>query len=155
MMIGLDSSNLSKLPEKSLQDENLKVDAFLGWELAQNRVLLYLMALNVGPDQRLKLAMQAYERAKTRAKTKYEAVPVAMISLRQILVEHNIVPDVNPDFSAQIWRNWAGRYAGYAPANTCLAKGVSVSALAMPPIHRQSMPPAMLQFTGRRRVRPR
>lgn len=146
---------LSDPPEKEPESTNPATDAGKDWEPAQDRVLLYLKALNVGPDQRLILAMQAYERAVRQAKSGRAAVRAAMISLRQIMAERNLVPDSDIDFSARIWRKWVDRYRGYSLENAGLREGLSVSALAMPPIRRQTMPAAALQFSSRRRLPPR
>jgi hypothetical protein len=147
--------HLSDFPEKAPQSANPAEDAARDWEPAQDRVLLYLKGLSVGPDQRLSLAMQAYERAFRQAKSDRTAVRAAMVALRQILVERNIVPDADIDFNARNWRKWIERYRGYSLGNAGLREGLPVSALAMPPIQRRSMPAAALQFAGGRRVPPR
>jgi hypothetical protein len=146
---------LSDPPEKEPESTNPAADAGKDWEPAQDRVLLYLKALNVGPDQRLILATQAYERAVRQAKTGGPAARAAMIALRQIMAERNLVPDSEIDFSARIWRKWVERYRGYPLENAGLKEGLPVSASAMPSIRRRSMPAAALQFAGRRRVPPR
>jgi hypothetical protein len=150
-----DSPHLSDSLKKGPESESIEPDAIIDWELAQDRVLLYLRALNVGPDKHLTLAMQAYERAGTQAKTNRKAVTEAMISLRQILVERNIIPESGIDFCARIWHRWARRYPGYSFENSGFAEQKSLSVSALPPIHRRPMPPATLQFRLRRRVLPR
>jgi hypothetical protein len=126
--------------------------AFRDWELAQDRVLLYLRALNVAPQQRLTLAMQALERARTRAESNRAVVPEAMISLRQILVEHEIVSASEVDFSTRSWCAWARRCADHLPETSCCSGADPVSALAAPPVRRQSMRAAAMRFSRRGRV---
>ena len=101
---------LSGLLEKRRESEEFSQDALIDWELAQNRILLYLRASNIDPDQCLMLAMRAYKRAQKNVTGKREPVADAMISLRKILMERNIIPDQDIDFGAPNWRKWAQRF---------------------------------------------
>jgi hypothetical protein len=148
-----DSSALSTaLSGRELEPGGLTEDAFTDWELAQDRVLLYLQALSVAPQQRLMLAMQALERARARAETKRAAVPEAMIALRQILAERQILPESEVDFSARTWFEWARHCEDHLRENSYCSGAAPVSALAAPPVRRQSMRPAAMQFSSRGRV---
>jgi hypothetical protein len=148
-----DSSGLSTtLSGTELEYGGFTEDARKDWELAQDRVLLYLQALNVAPQQRLMLAMQALERARVRAESNRAAVPEAMIALRQILAECQIVPESEVDFSARTWCKWARRCVDHLRENSCCSGAASVSALAAPPVRRQSMRPAVMLFSGGGRV---
>lgn len=135
------------LLEKGRGPEKLAPDALTDWERVQGRILLYLRASNVEPDLCLELAMQAYKRAKKRAKADRDPMPEAMLSLHEVLLKQRIIPDGNIDFGARIWRKWARRF----PEGLGLPEGISLTAAALPSIARRHMPAAVLQVGRRHR----
>lgn len=149
-MNGSDSSDLFNSAQTERESVACEPDAFIDWEIAQDRVLMYLKALNVAPDRRLTLALQAFERARTRTKSACEAVPETMTSLWQLLTEHNIVPDTDIDFDARIWHKWTLRFPEYSLRDS-LPQGKSPKLSAAPSLRRKPMPSAALQFALRRR----
>lgn len=142
----MDASCLSDSTETRKGSENPTAAGVKDWEAAQNRILLYLRALHIEPDQRLILAVQAYERARAKAKIEHEAVSEAMVLLWQILAERNIFQDPELDFRACNFQIWARQFPGYSLENLCPSMGT----IAAPPINRRPMPPAALGFSRRR-----
>jgi hypothetical protein len=78
------------------------------WEIAQERVLLYLKILHVSGNERLTLALEALNRAKSKV-TESGAIPAAMHAVKELLSEQSRARcGTQPSLPSLLGSSWNG-----------------------------------------------
>jgi hypothetical protein len=124
------------------------------WQIARDRVLLYLRSLNMPPILSLSIALDVLRRAtkKCEIATEYHPTQAAMLALREVLAERNLYPgirafwDHRKIFCAIESAITIDETAGILPESAVLSGGLPVT----PPLNRGHMLP---EFIDRKPIR--
>jgi hypothetical protein len=115
-----------------------------GWQLAGERMLLYLKAMGLAPEDQLGLSLEAIRRARGRRRDSHEPLAECMDALWQIIKERSSpggVPkqyDIGANRRSNPRKPWQ-RYAAQPPNSL-------MSRLAHPAIQRQCMISAPMEL---------
>jgi len=115
-----------------------------GWQLAGERMLLYLKAMGLAPEDQLGLSLEAIRRARARQRDSHEQMAECMDALWQIIKERSspgMVPkqyDIGANRRTSPRKPWQ-RYAAQLP-------NALMSQLAHPAMQRQCMISAPMEL---------
>ncbi|RJQ83198.1 MAG: hypothetical protein C4519_07120 [Desulfobacteraceae bacterium] len=149
MNLDVDAKVLSLSLDESPFSAKPGEETFQGWQLAEERMLLYLKSLQVAPEEQLGLALEAIRRAGAQRHAHSEPVSASLEALWQILRERCM----HSDASRKIDIGGCNRSDRERPKwHFAFNPPQALNELAFPKMRRQCMISAQMELAPWRKI---